>query len=54
MKLPHDICRCHDSTCPLKDSCLRYLQRHDTGERTPHAESLREGDTCNHHIKEKK
>lgn len=49
-KLPHDYCRCHDSKCPLKNSCERYLQRHTGEARTPHAASLRDGDKCDSYI----
>ena len=41
MKLPADVCRCHDDDCPQKETCLRWLARHDCGHpRINHAASL--------------
>ena len=28
-QLPPDICRCHDSTCPEREACPRWLGRLD-------------------------
>lgn len=38
--LTNDICRCHDSGCPERESCLRFIERLNAGERTPHAASM--------------
>jgi hypothetical protein len=27
-KLSNDVSRCHDSTCPYRLECARFLQRH--------------------------
>ena len=27
ISLPYDNCRCHDSLCPKKDECLRWIIR---------------------------
>lgn len=35
MKLPNDVARCLGVRCDVKHECLRYLQRHQGGERTP-------------------
>ena len=32
--LPYDICRCHGIDCLIKDSCKRFLARHDTAPHT--------------------
>jgi hypothetical protein len=38
--ITNDTCRCHDSGCPERERCLRWILR-DTGyEQTPHAGSL--------------
>ena len=31
MKLANDDCRCLDSTCPLHETCLRWVDRMPTG-----------------------
>ncbi len=40
MKLLDDIGRCHDDGCKENDTCLRYLQRKDSGSRIGHYDSL--------------
>lgn len=40
MTLLNDICRCHDSGCPERETCARWTERDSGGERTPHAQSL--------------
>lgn len=47
VRLPFDYCRCHDSSCPVKEQCLRWLERETGNERTPHAMSLRSVDEVN-------
>lgn len=41
-----DICRCHDFSCLMKDSCMRWVFRFEGGGMTTHAKSLREGGIC--------
>lgn len=41
MTLSLDAARCHDKTCSQRESCLRWLQRGDTGPRLSHYASLR-------------
>jgi len=31
MKLPNDITRCHNGTCPFREDCLRWILRGDYG-----------------------
>jgi hypothetical protein len=54
MTLPHDTARCHDSRCPQRQSCLRWLERNSPGERISHHPSLRPfspfADSCANHI----
>jgi hypothetical protein len=38
--LANDICRCHDLGCSQNDSCLRFLNKDNGGERTPHVKSF--------------
>ena len=33
--LPFDVCRCSAVNCPVRDQCLRYVQRDVRGPRTP-------------------
>jgi len=40
MSLSNDICRCLDSTCPLRNECLRWLERDTGDERTPRAATM--------------
>ncbi len=39
MKLPNDICRCHDAACDTRYSCLRWLCRGTGSPQTPHCQS---------------
>lgn len=34
-RLSFDVARCLGVRCDMKHECLRYLQRHQVGERTP-------------------
>lgn len=38
--LPFDVARCHGEGCSLRDTCKRYIERFNTGERTPSYASL--------------
>lgn len=40
MTLPDDICRCHDTVCPAKETCQRWLERHTGRGQTVHTASL--------------
>jgi len=31
MKLPNDVFRCHNGTCPFRENCLRWILREDYG-----------------------
>jgi hypothetical protein len=44
-RLPDDVCRCHDKTCPERKSCLRFLQRNSGGEYVVHADTMRTGES---------
>jgi hypothetical protein len=39
-RLPDDICRCRDHDCPIKDTCLRWIQRDMGSQRLVSADSL--------------
>jgi hypothetical protein len=41
MRLPYDICRCHDEDCPQREDCLRWLDRKKSGARTSHVDTMR-------------
>lgn len=41
MTLPYDICRCHDSKCPERETCERWLQRETEYTYQVHSESMR-------------
>lgn len=49
--LPNDITRCHDSLCPLRDTCRRWLCRNDDG-RLTHTGTMRgeRGAVCGHYM----
>ena len=52
-RLPNDVCRCFDSTCPRRETCLRWLDRSPEGERwVTSANTLRQPDaaTCEVYI----
>ena len=40
MRLPDDVCRCHDNSCYRRRNCLRWIERNNGGERTPRAETM--------------
>ncbi len=49
MNLPYDICRCATKTCPVKDSCQRYVDKGEGAYRISwcdFSESLEEDSTC--------
>ena len=53
--LTDDICRCHDGGCPERESCLRWIDRHEGGPRVVAAGSLYPydqplGQPCTNHI----
>jgi hypothetical protein len=49
--LLYDICRCHDTGCPERETCLRFLRRDDLGWRVASAATFREADgKCNNKI----
>ena len=31
MKLPNDVARCHNGTCPFRENCLSWILREDYG-----------------------
>jgi len=37
-----DVCRCHDSSCKMRYSCLRYLDRKNGHDWTPHMATMRQ------------
>jgi hypothetical protein len=48
-RLLNDICRCRDDSCPLREKCLRWLDRDakpEDGSWIPYAGSLRESGRC--------
>ena len=48
--LPLDMCRCHDSSCALRDQCVRWIDRHVAGP-VPHVETFtRSGEPCAYRI----
>jgi hypothetical protein len=52
--LANDICRCHDEQCAIRQQCLRWILRTTGGPRTPHADTLHDGEepTCGHFIED--
>ena len=50
--LLNDISRCLDSRCPVRNNCLRYLQRNtNLGPNTPVSATLRvDGQECKNQI----
>ena len=49
--LPLDMCRCHDSSCDVRECCVRWIDRHVSGP-VPHVETFRlSGDSCSYQIK---
>lgn len=48
-RLPLDFCRCSNKECPLKDNCLRWLDK--TEGRVPIANFNPLGKECSHQIK---
>jgi hypothetical protein len=54
--IPNDYCRCHDDTCPKKDTCQRFIYRHQVGERTLNSDSLwdKDANKCRYYIEEKR
>lgn len=48
--LPLDMCRCHDSSCDMRDQCVRWIDRHVAGP-VPHVETFtRSGEPCAYRI----
>ena len=43
MTLPRDIARCHDSKCPEREECLRWIER-ESGE--VHIDSFSQAPVC--------
>lgn len=41
-----DICMCQDNTCPLKDTCYRFLATPTPGWQAYFAEKVRNGEKC--------
>lgn len=41
MRLPYDVCRCLDASCPNANRCARFLERNNGGPRTPYSRELR-------------
>lgn len=37
--LPDDYCRCHNSSCAERESCLRWVYRDTGSEWTPHSDN---------------
>lgn len=50
MKLPADICRCRDGTCPLRHQCARWTFRNDLGKNTSTVESMQDDDRCHYFL----
>ena len=51
-RLPNDVARCGDSSCPNRDNCLRWIARRQGGARVAFADfgSIRHGDICANQI----
>ena len=45
-----DTCRCHDNSCPARQSCARWLHRNEGGPGASHIETMR--DDCKHYMPE--
>ena len=48
-RIPLDFCRCSNKECPLKDNCLRWLDR--TEDRISISKFEPSDDNCSHQIK---
>ena len=48
-RIPLDFCRCSNTTCPLKENCLRWLDKPD--ERVSIADFTPLNGECTHQIK---
>jgi hypothetical protein len=40
--LSNDICRCHDASCDVRESCERWLSRNDDGNWISHCMTMRD------------
>jgi hypothetical protein len=47
----NDTCRCHDTQCPKRETCWRFVHRYDKREWICHCMTLCEpGDNCQFYI----